>query len=140
MNYVTGMHALNLMCPLGTTGDWHSASVDWNNLEFKESEDSVFGDFGIYEGKILGKKYHIADHIRASLDFLEDGKFMLAGGMRKDYLDDDPKFDEIVFEKCLLLKDSELWDKIDAFLSKEYKSRYWKWRDKNGLGKTRCND
>ena len=47
MKYITGVHALNLPCSLLTCGDWHSPSLQWERLRFSESNDSVFGDYGI---------------------------------------------------------------------------------------------
>lgn len=33
MKYISGVPALNIPCELNTTGDWHSACNDWDNLK-----------------------------------------------------------------------------------------------------------
>ncbi|WP_273235640.1 hypothetical protein [Ileibacterium valens] len=30
MQYLTGIHALNLNCDLGTPGDWHQSGIRWD--------------------------------------------------------------------------------------------------------------
>ena len=47
MQYITGQHALNIPCPLLTCGDWHQSAIQWNYPLFRNSNDSVFGDYGI---------------------------------------------------------------------------------------------
>ena len=47
MQYITGQHALNIPCPLLTCGDWHQSAIQWKYPLFRNSNDSVFGDYGI---------------------------------------------------------------------------------------------
>ena len=47
MKYISGVYALNLPCSLETTGDWHQSSLDWNNIPYKESDNSIFSSWGI---------------------------------------------------------------------------------------------
>lgn len=56
MKYITGIESLNLSCKLNTCGDWHNTLVNWNNLHFRESNDSIFGNWGIeVEREVNGK-------------------------------------------------------------------------------------
>ncbi|WP_043562507.1 hypothetical protein [Actinomyces israelii] len=89
--YITGIYALNVQAPEGTSGDWHdvfhwregvddpdevmlggSAEVDTNH---------IYGDLGIYNGKdsLLAKgleipgqtaSVYVANHFRAILDMV----------------------------------------------------------------------
>ncbi len=122
MKYVTGIFALNLPCSLLTCGDWHCSALRWNNVNLQESTETVFGDYGIETDKEIPEhegKYNVANHIRALLDILVDGKLTLAQGMCKDFICNDDYSQEI-FEKVLLLKDNANWKKIDEFMKKEY--------------------
>ena len=47
MLYITGLFALNLECSLGTTGDWHMSGMDWSKLTLADSNNSIFGTYGI---------------------------------------------------------------------------------------------
>ena len=47
MKYVTGIFALNLPCSLDTCGDWHSCSINWDNVDIRESNNSILKDYGI---------------------------------------------------------------------------------------------
>ena len=74
MQYITGQHALNIPCPLLTCGDWHQSAIQWNYPLFRNSNDSVFGDYGIEKNVAIPEhteKYNVANHIRALLDLLD---------------------------------------------------------------------
>jgi len=47
MEYITGIHALNIPCKLDTSGDWHASALKWEKISTAESKDSLFGDYGI---------------------------------------------------------------------------------------------
>ena len=122
MIYITGIHALNLPCKLDTCGDWHTTAIQWEKPIKRNSEDSVFKNFGIEANRILpgrNKLYHIADHIRACLDLLELGDFSNAQGMRKDYICNE-NYNDIIFQKVSLLRASPFWLQIAQFMEKEY--------------------
>lgn len=34
MKYITGVYGLNIPNTKETCGDWHSTSLDWNNITF----------------------------------------------------------------------------------------------------------
>ena len=122
MKYITGLHALNIPCSLLTCGDWHQSAIQWKKPYFRDSNDSVFKDYGIELDKKIPEhkeKYNVANHIRAILDLLEIGNFSLAQGMNKDFICND-KYTEEVFGQIMKLKNTSHWDKIDIFMGKEY--------------------
>ena len=83
MRYLSGIHALNLNCSLDTCGDWHQSALRWEELDWRESDGSVWGDYGIEENSHIPKHpgtYKTANHIRALLDLLADGNTALAQG------------------------------------------------------------
>ena len=126
MQYLTGIRALNLPCKLGTPGDWHSISTRWDDLPTKESEDSVFGDYGIEPDRYVSqvkRTMPVANHIRALLDMISEGSFGAAEGMRDDFIETD-QYDAEIFAKVELLRNRENWAAINRFMSKEY-GRAW---------------
>ena len=123
MRYITGIYALNLNCSLGTPGDWHQSALNWKNLPFSDSANSVFGDYGIelnYNVPEHIGAYYAANHIRALLDLIDNGKFSTAQGMRDDYIGEN-KYNREIFEKVLLLKKNSNWLAVNEFMGKEYK-------------------
>ena len=122
MQYITGQHALNIPCPLLTCGDWHQSAIQWNYPLFRNSNDSVFGDYGIEKNVAIPEhteKYNVANHIRALLDLLEMGKLSLAQGMNNDYICNDD-YTQQVFNQVMRLSHSPFWSDIDRFMGKEY--------------------
>ncbi len=125
MRYITGEIALNIPCTLDTCGDWHRSSIDWSKLELAESEDSIFGSWGIGEQIFipeLSKKYNVANTIRACLDLIDSQLIYQASGMNNDYICNE-SYDHVVFEKVKELKavkNNEEWERIDRFMRKEY--------------------
>ena len=128
MRYITGVHALNLPCSLLTCGDWHSESLQWEKPGFRESEDSIFGDYGIEKCSVVPEHkgtFAIANHIRALLDLLEIGNFSAAQGMNNDFICNAGYMDD-VFDKVAMMKGLPHWSDIDRFMGSEY---YGKWTD-----------
>ena len=41
MQYLSGIHALNLQCSLDTSGDWHQSALRWKDLDWRESDGSL---------------------------------------------------------------------------------------------------
>ena len=124
MKYLTGIHALNLPCKLNTCGDWHCSGLRWKNLSFKESEQSVWGDYGIETHRSIPflsetNTYNVANHIRALLDLLYEGNFSVAQGMKEDFICTD-EYDEEIFGKVFMLKDSSRWFLVNKFMQAEY--------------------
>lgn len=128
MKYITGYKALNLPCSLETTGDWHQSSMDWENIVFSNSEDSIFGDFGIeYCYSVpnhIGEKIAIANTLRAILDLMQTTQLRTLKGFRDDYFCTDI-YNEIFFEKVLMLKNTKNWEEIDKIMLREF-NREWK--------------
>lgn len=130
MKYITGQHALNIPCSLFTCGDWHQSAIQWDLPYFRDSNDSIFKDYGIEQDKKIPEhieKYNVANHIRAILDLLEVGNFSLAQGMNKDFICNDEYTYEI-FEQVRKLRDIPYWDEIDKFMGKEYFSEWLKYK------------
>ena len=129
MKYLSGVHALNIPCKLETGGDWHASALLWQDLSLSDSENSIFGTYGIEENKAIPEhkdKYNVANHIRACLDLLQAGRFAELQGMNKDFIVVD-KYDDEIFSKIILLKDNDNWVNINDFLSKEYGKRWILW-------------
>jgi len=130
LRYLTGIHALNIECDLLTCGDWHQSALKWENLMIRESDDSVYKEWGIEHGRTIPKheeKYSTANHIRALLDLLEEGNYAEAQGMKEDFICNDD-YNEIVFEKVAMLQGMKNWDLIDAFMGREYKMEWVRYK------------
>lgn len=128
MEYISGIHALNLPCELATCGDWHQSSLKWDDIDIRDSRNSIFAEYGIEKNKKIpkgDKKYNVANHIRAILDILESGEYPFSHieGMRDDLIVVGDYTDEI-FNKVYLLRDNSNWDNINRFMGDEY---YGKW-------------
>lgn len=134
MKYITGIHALNLPCSLPTFGDWHRYGIQWKNLTIRDTEKSIFGDYGIEEYSKVPEHpgtFKVANHIRALLDMLAEGQFGYAQGMRKDFICND-SLDTEVFEKVFQLKNTPLWDQINQFMGREYAMRWLRFLKQQG--------
>jgi len=137
MRYISGIHALNLPCSLETCGDWHTSALHWDNIDSKlvDSEDSAFGDWGIEICDCVPENpgtYYIANTIRALLDMLYKGNFELAQGMKEDFICND-KYNSLVFEKVLILKNNNNWSEIDKFIEKEYKMQWINYKEEKRI-------
>ncbi|WP_341828901.1 hypothetical protein [Trueperella pyogenes] len=80
MEYVTDIHALNLPSETDTTGDWHASALQWKRLRMAESDDSIFGDWGITRDSSAripeheGQRFNVANHVRAWLGFVKEAQ------------------------------------------------------------------
>ena len=122
MTYVTGIHALNLPCRLDTCGDWHTSALKWDDISFADTTESVLGDYGIEEGHTIplhNGYYHVANHIRACLDLLEQGEYAQVQGMKRDFIGND-KYTKEIFRMVKKLSHSSNWTDINRFMEKEY--------------------
>ena len=70
MRYITSIYALQFDLVEDMGCDWHSSSLDWSKTTFKESEESIFKDFGIKKtfSPYLAKEHFVAISIRACLE------------------------------------------------------------------------
>lgn len=131
MRYLSGIHALNLTCSLDTCGDWHKSALKWECLDWRESNGSLWGDYGLEENSNIPEHagtYITANHIRALLDLLLDGNTAVAQGMREQYIGND-KYTEEIFAKVAFMKDLPVWRKIDDFMGREYFRRWLKYKE-----------
>lgn len=122
MKYITGVHALNLNCSLDTTGDWHQSALRWEKLTLRDTKDSIFKEYGLeYDKNIPGRTetFCVANHIRAILDLIEEGKFSLVKGMRDNFICNE-KYTLEVFNKVIKLKNQPNWNEIHEFMRREY--------------------
>lgn len=124
MKYLSGIYALNLKCSLKTNGDWHYYSLNWDNVNYLDSEDSIYKSYGIEKdfnlnGKIINK----ANHIRALLDMINNNDFTNASGINNDFICND-FYDKEIFKKVYLLKSNKNWNDINKFMEKEYKLKW----------------
>lgn len=129
MLYLTGEHALNLECNLLTCGDWHTSALRWKNLNMQDTDKSIFGKYGLeYDRTIPDNEgvYVVANHIRALLDLLDQGKFSIAQGMREDFICNE-EYTEEVFSLVIKLETKQNWAMIDDFMAKEYKTDWIKY-------------
>jgi hypothetical protein len=128
VQYITGIHALNLPCALLTCGDWHRSALRWEDITIRNSEQSVFGEYGIELDKPIPNhtgRWAVANHIRALLDLLETSKFSVAQGMNNDYICNNGYTSE-VFGKVALMRGLAHWPDIDCLMGREY---HTKWLD-----------
>jgi hypothetical protein len=125
--YISGMAALNLPTPEGTSGDWH-----FLNLFFREDRarirrifvagegekintNHIFGSYGIYRCEESLKKRglfsegrpHAANHFRAILDLLyqsvNEGDYPRhLQGSSEDYLDTNEE-KTLLFDKTMIM-------------------------------------
>jgi len=126
MQYITGIHALNIPCGLMTNGDWHRSALRWKNITVRDTEHSFFKDYGIEQDKRIPENegtYAAANHIRALLDLLEMGKFSVAQGMNRDFIGNDD-YNEEIFNKVASMKALSHWPEIDRFMGREYYSKW----------------
>lgn len=123
MKYISGIHALNLPCSLETCGDWHASGIQWKNLTIRDTDDSVFGSYGLEEYNKVPEHpgtYMIANTLRALLDLIVECNFGLAQGAREDFICNEEYTQEFM-EKVYMLRDCDNWEAINMFMISEYK-------------------
>lgn len=137
MLYITGLHALNIPCSLDTCGDWHSCAIKWDTPDIANSDDNIFGDYGIEKNITVdfldkSKKYNVANHIRAILDLMIENNLSIVQGMKNDFICND-NYTEEIFRKVSELKSYNNWSDIDRLMSKEYMMKWIQFKKKNNL-------
>ena len=131
MKYLTGIQALNIPCSLNTAGDWHQSALQWNTLQIADSQDSLWGDYGIEGPKTVPEHQemiYVANHIRALLDMLYLQDFSNCKGMRRDYIDND-SYNIELFEQVYKMRKLPYWNLIDKFMEKEYMLRWLNYKE-----------
>ena len=123
------------MCKLDTYGDWHTSAIDWKKLRFWESNNSIFGDYGIEKNRTVPEnngKFNIANHIRALLDLISIGYFPTAQGMRDNFICND-KYTPEIFKKVVMFRRQKNWADIDKFMGKEYMMQWINYKRREGI-------
>ena len=141
MEYISGLHALNIPCRLETSGDWHTLSLSWKTIPLWNTEKSPFGTEGIERHQsLMGKKgtFYIANHIRACLDLLLAGDFSNLQGRRRDYICTDI-YDADIFAAVWKLHKTAHWTDIDRFMEKEYRMKWILFRKEQKANEYRTN-
>lgn len=131
MQYISGIQALNMPCNLLTTGDWHQSGIQWKELNIKETENSIWGEYGIEGPKKIPNhkgKFFVANHLRAILDMLAEHDFSNLSGMKNDYICADI-YDKELFTKVYMLHSFIGWKQVDRFMEKEYMYKWIYWRE-----------
>ena len=126
MIYLSGVQALNIENSLNTCGDWHQTAIQWDKLKLKESNDSIFKDWGIELDKKVPdhtEHYAVANDLRAILDLMVDGQTRWLKGFSNDFICTD-EYNEIFFEQVIKLKGLPNWDDINKLMQNEF---MWDW-------------
>lgn len=122
MIYVSGTHALNIENSLNTCGDWHTSALRWEDIDFKDTEESLFGDWGIEYNKTIPKhteKYAVANDLRAILDLMVDNRLRYIKNFRNDWICTD-EYNEIFFEQVVKLRTLPHWEDINKLMKSEF--------------------
>ena len=131
VQYISGVFALNIPCKSSTCGDWHASALKWDKAKEQNSE-SIFGKFGIEYNKYipqLDRCANVANHIRACLDLIAEGRFACVQGMREDFICNE-RYTPIIMQQVWKLRIQDNWDEINRFMMKEYKSQWLRFMDR----------
>ena len=128
--YISGIAALNLPAPEGTSGDWHFVSCFYTNQindvpevfiagrDGRVDTNSIYGNYGIYDCtealKTRGIEYkgkrrpYAANHFRAILDLLydciiDDVYPLYMQKAAEDFLDSDQEKNFLLAKAALML-------------------------------------
>ena len=125
--YISGIHALNIACPLNTSGDWHWGALKWKDVTIFDDTEMFFGEWGIEKNVVVSyldnQVWNVANHIRAILDLLSINQFSGLRGMRHDFICTD-EYDDLIFEKVYEMSVLPHWEVISDFIAREY-ARKW---------------
>ncbi len=130
MLYLTGIHALHVPCSLDTNGVPKIPEVDWKTVNFVESSEMFFGDYGIEYNVHIPEhkdKVCVANHIRACLDLLAMGKLDEAEGMSQFI--GNAEYDKEIFDKVYMMKVLPHWKEIEHFMDTEYRINWIYFKD-----------
>lgn len=137
MIYLSGPLAFGVPCSLNTEIEWRFGRSDWTDENMskcmRESDNSILGTYGIEENVFIERKplhtYNVANHIRAYLDMLLEGRYEELRGMfdcyikvgiyRRDMF-------EVIIHKMLHL---DTYKDINNFLYEEFGSAWVSWNE-----------
>ena len=134
MKYITGIFALNIEDSLETCGDWHTSALDWNKIKLKESDDTIFGDYGIESNKTIPEHqdlYNVANTLRAVLDLMTEGMLGYLKGFRDDFFCTDI-YNKEFFEKVIMLRHLKFWKDINILMKREFMFEWDNFLKENG--------
>lgn len=131
MRYITGIVALGTFCERDTRGLWNirrSDYLDEENMRLRESNESPFKDYGIERNKIISyhefTTYNVADHVRAYVDLLYDGKFDFLKGVFADAINDSRARKDIFMLVYGKLRHLAIFKEINEFMEDEFGSAW----------------
>lgn len=123
MQYVTGVYGLNIENSKNTCGDWHTSALDWSKVTFLNSENSLWGTWGIESHKTIPEHegfYYVADDMRSILDLMGVyGRLRFLKGFRNDFLCTD-EYNEEFFDKVYMLRNRDNWNDISSLMKGEF--------------------
>lgn len=122
MLYISGVHALNIENSLNTCGDWHTSSLNWSDIKLVNSEQSLFGNWGIELNKKIPEHtelFNVANDLRAILDLMLQNNLGFLKGFYDDFICTD-EYNAEFFSKVQLLKNCEHWSQIDELMKQEF--------------------
>lgn len=127
MEYITGIQALNIEDSTECSGDWHRLAIYRDNLDIRESNESIFKDYGIEPHKEVPfheGTYNVANTLRAILDLFEQNKLMgWLKGFRNDFICTDI-YNQEFLEKVQMLRGVPHWKDINSLMEREF---MWDW-------------
>lgn len=129
MQYLTGLLAFGIPCDLDTNGMWGFRSSDYSNDEhfatfLRDSDNSPFKEVGIVNNVYIDQRplctYRVANHVRAYLDMLYEGKFDELKGLYQVAIGR-PKYRQDIFMQVYgKLRHLACFDEVSNFLCDEF--------------------
>ena len=126
MQYLTGIHALNIEDNTEDYGDWHTSALNWKNIQLVDSTNTILKDYGIETNKRIPEHdelYNVANTLREILDLMIEGKTKYLKGFRNDFLCTD-RYNTEFFEKVIQLKQLSNWEDINCLMRTEFMSSW----------------
>lgn len=127
MKYITGIIAMGTECSLNTPGLWNIPKemyLDDEVFKTVESDDSPFKDWGIETNKLVKYRefclYNVANHVRAYVDMLYDGKFEELKDLFFEAINDSKSRKDIFMLVYGKLRHLAQFKKINEFMEEEF--------------------
>lgn len=136
MRYVTGIIALGTECELNTPGLWNipkETFIDEKMCKNVESDESPFKDWGIEQNKIIKYRefclFNVANHVRAYVDMLYDGKFDELKDVFFEAINDSKSRQDIFMLVYGKLRHLAQFKKINEFMEQEFGNAWLSYMD-----------
>ena len=128
MKYITGMISFGIPCREDSCGTWlypREYFLDKEKMKQHESSESVFGDLGIEQDKIIPyhdneELFNVANHTRAYLDMLAAEQFDALRDVFYNYINSMICREVIFRETYTRLSKQDNYMKIHDFMSEEF--------------------